>query len=108
MEGELMSSSSPIVAEYKKDAARAFERGKRIFGRSAERANDVAREAGVALEDLREEARHELHETRRTIQKNPLLSVGIGVAAGAVLGAALGYAISKVDWSCSEVEERFI
>lgn len=103
-----MTSSFPMVDDYKKDTARAFERGKKIFDRSAERAKDVAREAGVALEDLREEARHELYETRRTIQKNPLLSVGIGVAAGAVLGAFLGYAISKVDWSCSEVEERFI
>ena len=103
-----MTSSLPMVDEYKKDATRAFERGKKIFDSSAERAKDVAREAGVAFEDLREEARHELYETRKTIRKNPLLSVGIGVAAGALLGALLGYAVSKVDWSCSEVEERFI
>lgn len=103
-----MTSSSPIVDEYKKDATRAFERGKKMFDHSADRAKDVAREASVAFQDLREEARHELYETRRTIQKNPLLSVGIGVAAGALLGALLGYVVSKVGWNCSEVEERFI
>jgi ElaB/YqjD/DUF883 family membrane-anchored ribosome-binding protein len=97
-------TSFPIVEEYKKDGARAYESGKKVLDRSAERARETAREAGLALEDLREEARHELYETRRTIQKNPLLAVGIGVAAGAVLG----YAISKVDWSCADVEERFI
>jgi ElaB/YqjD/DUF883 family membrane-anchored ribosome-binding protein len=101
-------TSFPIVEEYKKDGARAYARGKKVFDSSAERAKEMEREAGVALEDLREEARHELYETRRTIQKNPLLSVGIGVAAGAVLGAVLGYAISRVDWNCTDVEERFI
>jgi len=103
-----MTSSLPIVDEYKKEATRAFERGKKILDGSAERAKDVAREAGLALEDFREEARHELYETRRTIQKNPFLAVGVGIAAGAVIGAFLGYAISRVDWGCSEVEERFI
>jgi ElaB/YqjD/DUF883 family membrane-anchored ribosome-binding protein len=103
-----MTSSFPHVEEHKKNGAHLYERGKRIFDGSAERAKDVVREAGVALEDLREEARHELYETRRTIQKNPLLSIGIGVAAGAVIGAFLGYAVSKIDWRGSEVEERFI
>lgn len=103
-----MTSSFPIIDESRKEGAKVFDRGKKMFDRSAERARGMAHEANVALDDLREEARHELYETRRKIQKNPLTSVGIGVAAGALLGAFLGYTISKIDWSCAESEERFI
>jgi len=103
-----MTSSFPVVEEARREGTRAFERGRRVFDRSAERARQMTHEAGAALEDLREEARHELYETRRKIQKNPLMSVGLGVAAGALMGAFLGYAVSKIEWNCSDTEERFI
>jgi len=103
-----MTSSFPTVEGFKNEGTRAFDRGRKIFTRAADQAGQMAREAGGALQGLREEARHELYETRKTIEKNPLLSVGIGIACGAALGAILGYAVSKIDWSSSDVEERFI
>ena len=102
-----MATSFPTVNECKQEGQRAFERGKKFFDRSMDRAKDLTDEARERLEDVREEARHGLYQSRKSIQRNPLMAVGIGVAAGAMLGVTLGLALSPKMKTCCD-EERFI
>lgn len=87
--GKLGERASELRGRASERAGRAGERASELGGRAREMSERARERGAVARERVRGAAEHAIDRGSRTIEEQPLVIVGLGVALGAILGAGM-------------------